>query len=219
MVALARSTSITLKTSCLLNDSFLESGSLNTALPKQFRSMGLSAQTITEVWEGRTVQRKQAMEQLWKPELTISSDYAFTHRWSRKQKQQALERESNYKHNAGSISGTFPASHSLFLVSCLLVFCPFSCDSTTVYRTLFWTGLGTWYNFLKILPRDVSCVMEMRDCENNWNEHCPWTCGVKKSQPSSKASLLHIVRIYKIAAIRSWESSFLGFEFLKIVLF
>lgn len=120
---------------------------LKHCFDKQFRSMGLSAQTITEVWEGRRVQRKQAMEQLWKPELTISSDYAFTHRWSRKQKQQALERESNYKHNVSSISGTFPASHSLFLVSCLLVFCPFSCDSITVYRTLFWTGLGTWYNF------------------------------------------------------------------------
>lgn len=31
----------TLKLSCLLDDSFLERGNLNTALPKQFRSMGL----------------------------------------------------------------------------------------------------------------------------------------------------------------------------------
>jgi len=56
-------------------------------------------------------------------------------------KQQALERESSCKLNATSISGTFPASHSLTPVSYLLVFIPFSCDSTAVCRTVFWTGL------------------------------------------------------------------------------
>lgn len=47
-------------------------------------------------------------------------------------KQQALERESSYKLNTYSIFSTFPASHSLSPVSYLLVFNPFSCDSTTV---------------------------------------------------------------------------------------
>lgn len=155
------------------------------------------------------------MEQLWEPDLTISSDYAFTHRWSRKQKQQALERESNYELNASSIFGVFPAPHSLSLVSCLLVFSPFSCDSTTVYRALFWTGLGTWYNLKKILPRNVSHVIEMSDCENNWNEHCPWICGVKNHSPAPWPACSTLFRFTKGAAIRSRESSFLGFVFLK----
>lgn len=33
------------------------------------------------------------------------------------------------------------------------------------------------------MPRNVSSMMGTNDCENNWNQHCHWTCCVRKPQP------------------------------------
>lgn len=83
------------------------------------------------------VQRKQAMDtheflSLLSPQIMLSPIGG-----EKSKKQQALERESSHKLNANAIFHTFSASHSLSPVSYLLVFSPFSCDSTTVCRTVF----------------------------------------------------------------------------------